>query len=172
MKDERAQLLLATIAVLLAAHLFMPSSLVSSAQARDEAASTVLRARTIELVDERGLTRVSLRTEEDGTVVFRMMDAKGTIRVKLGASEDGSGLVLLNGNTEPGVHLLASREGQESRWQRRAKRLGCFNHDIRIPGIADDNPLPVLSLKQRNQFSRVHHRTRLVGDLVGLPLPS
>jgi hypothetical protein len=31
--------------------------------------------------------------------------------VKLGASEAGSGLVLLDGSTEPGVHILARRSG-------------------------------------------------------------
>src|SRR3972149_455826 len=112
MNEKTTQLLLATVAALLAAHHFMPLPLVPTAQAGEKAAiHTVLRARTIELVDERGQTRVNLRTEPNGEVVFRMMDARGTIRVKLGASEDGSGLVLLDDQTEPGVHILASRKG-------------------------------------------------------------
>jgi hypothetical protein len=31
--------------------------------------------------------------------------------VKLGADKDGSGLLLLNGSTEPGVHMLAKNNG-------------------------------------------------------------
>jgi hypothetical protein len=109
MKIEPDRLLLGAVAILLAAHLLVPSSLASKVEAREGATEAVLRAQAIELVDGRGLTRLNVRTEGDGTVVFRMMDAKGAIRVKLAASDDGSGLVLLNGNTEPGVHLLASR---------------------------------------------------------------
>lgn len=71
----------------------------------------MLRARMIELVDDRGQVRADLKVETGGEVVFRMRDAKGTIRVKLGASEDGSGLLLLDDRTEPAVHLLAKRTG-------------------------------------------------------------
>lgn len=48
-----------------------------------------------------------LNVEADGSVVFRLHDRDGAIRVKLGADNDGSGLVLLDGKTEPGVHILA-----------------------------------------------------------------
>jgi hypothetical protein len=72
---------------------------------------TVLRAQAIELVDVRGQVRAQLNVESSGEAVLRLRDAGGTIRVKLGASEDGSGLVLLDGSTEPGVHLLAKRAG-------------------------------------------------------------
>lgn len=74
----------------------------------------VIRARAIELVDVRGQVRAQLSVEADGEAVFRMRDGTGAIRVKLGASEDGSGLVLLNESTEPGVRLLAEREGEAS----------------------------------------------------------
>jgi hypothetical protein len=72
-----------------------------------ETVPSILRAQTIELVDDRGRARASLEVEDDGQTVFRLRDANGTIRVKLGASEDGSGLVLLDDGTEPGIHLLA-----------------------------------------------------------------
>ena len=55
-----------------------------------------------------------------------MMDAKGTIRVKLGASEEGSGLVLLDDNTEPGVHLLASRGGTKVSVAQKGKETRVF----------------------------------------------
>jgi hypothetical protein len=76
-----------------------------------QAVSPVLRARAIELVDDRGVARAQLDVEPSGEVVFRLRDANGTIRVKIGASEDGSGLVLLDEATEPGLHALAKRGG-------------------------------------------------------------
>jgi hypothetical protein len=79
-------------------------------RAEASAVPQVLRARTIELVDARGLRRASLKVEPQGDVVFRLFDRRGTIRVKLGASENGSGLVLNDESTAPGVHVLATRE--------------------------------------------------------------
>ena len=75
----------------------------------------ILRARALELVDERGQIRSRLNVEPDGEVVFRLIDHNGTIRVKLGASEGGSGLLLLDETTEPGVHLIARRSGTSAR---------------------------------------------------------
>jgi hypothetical protein len=75
----------------------------------------VIRARVLELVDQRGQVRSRLNVEPSGEVVFRLLDQRGTIRVKLGAGEDGSGLVLLDGDTEPGVHLVARRAASPDR---------------------------------------------------------
>ena len=72
-----------------------------------------VRARAIELVDERGRVRAQLNVEPDGETVFRLRNAAGEIRVKLGAGEDGSGLLLLDGSTEPGIQLLAQRSGTQ-----------------------------------------------------------
>jgi hypothetical protein len=83
----------------------------AQARASAPAAEPVLRGRGLELVDEQGRSRASIRVETDGEVVFRLMDQKGTIRVKLGAGTDGSGLVLNNDATEPGVHILAKSAG-------------------------------------------------------------
>jgi hypothetical protein len=98
---------------------------VQLAQAgRASAASVpeILRARLIELVDQNGRVRAQLKVESDGEAVFRLRDSKGEVRVKLGAGSDGSGLVLLDGSTEPAIHMLAksaatsvtlsSRDGQ------------------------------------------------------------
>ncbi len=76
-----------------------------------QTADPVLRGRGLELMDEHGRSRASIRVEPGGEVVFRLTDQKGTIRVKLGAGEDGSGLVLNNDATEPGVHILAKSDG-------------------------------------------------------------
>jgi hypothetical protein len=76
-----------------------------------QAVAPVVRARAIELVDDRGRVRAQLDVEPTGEVVFRLRDASGTIRVKVEASEEGSGLVLLDEATEPGIHMLAKRGG-------------------------------------------------------------
>ena len=76
-----------------------------------QAVPPVLRARAIELVDDRGQVRAQLDVESSGEVVFRLRDSSGSIRVKVGASEEGSGLVLLDEATEPGIHMLAKRAG-------------------------------------------------------------
>ncbi|HUG15916.1 MAG TPA: hypothetical protein VMM78_12975, partial [Thermomicrobiales bacterium] len=55
-----------------------------------------------------------INVEPNGEVVLRLLDRNGTIRVKLGASETGSGLVLLDEQTEPGVHIRARRAGTTS----------------------------------------------------------
>ena len=83
---------------------------------------SVLRARTIELVDGRGAVRAQLKVEPGGEVVFRLRDARGTIRVKLGAQESGSGLLLNNERTEPGVQVLATRTGTLLTLQRGQQR--------------------------------------------------
>jgi hypothetical protein len=71
----------------------------------------VLRARAFELVDDAGKIRASITVETNGSAVFRMRDAEGTIRVKIDAKETGSGLLLLDETTNPGVQVLAGRDG-------------------------------------------------------------
>jgi hypothetical protein len=70
-----------------------------------------VRARAIELVDQHGQVRAQLNVEADGEAVFRLRDSKGEIRVKIGAGADGSGLLLLDGSTEPGIHMRAKSTG-------------------------------------------------------------
>lgn len=64
-----------------------------------------------ELTDSQGIKRATMKVEPNAEVVFRLIGEKGTIRVKLGASESGSGFVLLDDNTDPGVHAHANKEG-------------------------------------------------------------
>jgi hypothetical protein len=71
---------------------------------------SVLRARTIELVDGRRQVRAQIKVERSGEVVFRLRDRDGAVRVKLGAGREGSGLLLLNERTEPGVQALAGTD--------------------------------------------------------------
>ena len=81
----------------------------------EETAPALVRARALELVDDRGVVRSRLNVEPSGEVVLRLMDGKGTIRVKLGAGEDGSGLLLLDETTEPAVHMVARRGATKDR---------------------------------------------------------
>lgn len=69
-----------------------------------------ITVREFELIDQQGKQRVSIKVEPDGEVVFRLKDNNETIRVKLGASEAGSGLVLLDDQTNVGIHALAKKE--------------------------------------------------------------
>lgn len=87
-----------------------------------ERGSSVLRARTIEIVDARGQVRAQILVEPSGEVVFRLRDEAGTIRTKLGASRTGSGLLLLNEDTEPGVQALAGAKPTAVRLQRGGER--------------------------------------------------
>jgi hypothetical protein len=57
-----------------------------------------ITVREFELVDQRGIKRVTIEAYSEGEVVFRLKDAKGNITVKLDAGEEGSGLVLLEDN--------------------------------------------------------------------------
>lgn len=76
-----------------------------------QAVPDVLRARSLEIVDANGSRRLQVTTEPDGEAILRMRDRSGTIRVKLGAGDNGSGLLLLDGATEPGLHVLVTRRG-------------------------------------------------------------
>ena len=77
----------------------------------DEGPLPVLRARSIELVDEKGKKRAQLNVESNGEVVFRLRDSTGTIRAKFGADERGAGLILMDERTEATVQLRANDKG-------------------------------------------------------------
>jgi hypothetical protein len=111
MRERVTQVLLALTVVLLGAQFFRFAPTVATVRAEDGKVPDVLRARMIELVDDHGQARANLKVEPGGEVVFRLRDAQGAIRVKLGASADGSGLLLLDDQTEPAVHVLAKRGG-------------------------------------------------------------
>lgn len=104
MQAQRVAVVLTGInIVLLAAILFQ------GRPAAAQAVPPVIRAQSMEIVDGQGRVRFHLAAEPDGEAVFRMRDATGTIRIKLGASEEGSGLLLLDAETEVGLHVLAKR---------------------------------------------------------------
>ncbi len=103
MNSRLIRALLCVIGMLLVANLLRPAT----AQTKSPATPDVLRAQMIELVDAAGRRRASLKVEADGETLLRLFDERGTIRVKLGAGLDGSGLILMDNNTEPAVHVLA-----------------------------------------------------------------
>ena len=85
----------------------------------------VLRARQIEMVDEQGRVRASIKlhpADKTGkatggkpypeTVMLRLVDAEGRPFVKLGGSEQSSGLGLL-GETDT-THALLQAQGSET----------------------------------------------------------
>jgi hypothetical protein len=106
MKIHRLAIALAVINLILLVFLLMQGG-----SATAQSVPPILRARAIELVDDKGQVRAQFNVESSGEVVFRLRDGKGNIRVKLGASENGSGLVLLNDATELGVQILAEDTG-------------------------------------------------------------
>jgi len=111
--------LLLVISVVAASSLRLPGAATAATPQRvSREAPTevpVLRARALEIVDERGRIRSRVNVEADGEVVLRLIDRNGAIRVKLGAGEGGSGLMLADEATEPAVHIIARRTGTPTR---------------------------------------------------------
>jgi hypothetical protein len=91
--------------------LLLSFMLVQTPSTAQQSVAPVVRARAIELVDERGKVRAQLNVESTGEVVFRLRDAKGTIRSKFGADETGSGLSLMDDRTEATVQIRANQAG-------------------------------------------------------------
>ena len=110
MKTQRLVLVLTGINLVLL--------LLNLVQARSTTVQTVgpiLRARALELIDERNVVRVRLNVKESELNLF---DKNGIIRVKLGADEDGSGLVLSEGGTDASrgyVQIIARQTGTAER---------------------------------------------------------
>ena len=102
---------------------------ISLAQARapvTEGIAPILRGRALEIVDDRGRVRASIKlhpedpavTMPDGkaypeTVMFRLIDPNGRPNVKLGASEQGAGLGLA-GESEPTYIVLQAQRTSTS----------------------------------------------------------
>ena len=100
-----------------------------SSEMRDsspDSVSPVLRGRELEIVDEKGKVRASIKIQAgdpqykwpDGrvgypeTVMFRLVDPNGRPEVKLGASVEGAGLGLI-GETDS-TQLILKAEGANS----------------------------------------------------------
>jgi hypothetical protein len=110
-------------------------SLAQLRSASADGVAPVLRGSALEIVDDRGRVRASIKvhpadpavTMADGkaypeTVMFRLIDPNGRPNVKLGASEQGAGLGLA-GQSEPTYLVLQSQGTSTS--------LTFTNHDGR-----------------------------------------
>jgi hypothetical protein len=102
--------LLAQIDVRFLGFRFLRSAEVNSA-------GSVLRGRALEITDDEGRTRASIKvyppsvlpdgTTYPETVLLRLVNSQGTPNVKLAATEDGSGLVLSGDSNPTHVQILA-----------------------------------------------------------------
>jgi hypothetical protein len=102
--------LLAQVEVRFLGFRFLRSAEVNSA-------GSVLRGRALEITDDEGRTRASIKVHPtsvlpDGTtypetVLLRLINSQGTPNVKLAATEDGSGLVLSGEANPTHVQILA-----------------------------------------------------------------
>jgi len=99
-----------SINVLLIVGLTISILVAARSKSPEEQVLPVVRTQQFEVVDKNGKIRASIKVEDDGSTVFRLMDEEQTIRVKLAGSKDGSGVVLLNDETNPGVHMLSKRD--------------------------------------------------------------
>jgi hypothetical protein len=72
----------------------------------------VIRAQSIELVDDKGQVRAQLHLGVDGSGNLRLKDASGRVRIKLGTSVAGAtGLLLMDQSIEPAISLVTGKEG-------------------------------------------------------------
>ena len=85
-------------------------------------AESVLRARALEIVDDQGRARASIRIQAGGTangkaypetVILRLIDPNGRPSVKLAGSEQGAGLSLV-GESDSTHVILKAEEGSAS----------------------------------------------------------
>ncbi|HJQ68856.1 MAG TPA: hypothetical protein VKA70_07780 [Blastocatellia bacterium] len=121
MKTQRLAVALTVINLV-----FLIFNLINSRPATAEGVPQVLRGRSLEIVDDQGKVRASIKLHPadpaakmpDGktgipeTVMFRLIDAKGRPEVKLGASEQGGGLGIVGASDT--THLLLKAEGADT----------------------------------------------------------
>src|SRR5262245_59240454 len=119
MKTQR--LLLALTVVNLGLLVFLIAQLRPAA-AQDVA--PMLRARGLEIVDERGRVRASIAvlpatTEKNGersaeTVLLRLITEKGRPSIKIGASEESAGMALVGPSGTKNTYVTVGSNGTES----------------------------------------------------------
>jgi hypothetical protein len=87
--------------------------------ARAQAVPDILRAKGLEIVDDRGIVRAQIIVQpNDGAVLFRLIDQKQKPLVKLGAGADGSGLMLTGDPARQdwsGIQVMAKPAGSTLR---------------------------------------------------------
>ena len=87
--------------------------------ARAQAVPDMLRARGLEIVDDRGIVRAQIVVQpNDGGVLLRLIDQQRKPLVKLGAGADGAGLMLTGDPARQdwsGIQVLAKPDGSTLR---------------------------------------------------------
>ena len=87
--------------------------------ARAQGVPDLLRARGLEIVDDRGIVRAQIIVQpNDGGVLFRLIDQQRKPLVKLGAGAEGSGLMLTGDPARQdwsGIQVLAKPGGSTLR---------------------------------------------------------
>lgn len=118
MKAQRIAIAITAINLVLMIFLLAQMRPVSAQQKKNEA-SQVLRGSSLEIVDDLGKVRASIKIEPPSTVggklypqtvILRLIDTKGGPLVKLGAAEDGGGLYLDDGS-DGGIQMIAHNTG-------------------------------------------------------------
>ena len=119
MKVQRLPILLALVN--LALLIFTVAQMRSAAA---ESVPQVVRARALEIVDERGRVRASLKvlpakTQPDGetyaeTVLLRLITERGRPSVKIGASEQAAGLSLAGPTDTKDTYVILEAKGTAS----------------------------------------------------------
>jgi hypothetical protein len=114
MKTQRLAIALTAINLVM-----LLCTLANSRPAVAESVAPVLRGRALEIVDDQGRVRASIKVHPaDGksgypeTVMLRLIDQNGRPEVKLGASAEGGGLGLLGASDA--THVLLEAEGGET----------------------------------------------------------
>ena len=87
--------------------------------ARAQAVPDIVRAKGLEIVDDRGIVRAQIIVQpNDGGVLFRLIDQQRKPLVKLGAGADGTGLMLTGDPARQewsGIQALAKPGGSTLR---------------------------------------------------------
>src|SRR5438309_11334638 len=119
MKVQRLPIVLALVN--LALLIFTVAQMRSAAA---ESVPQVMRARALEIVDERGRVRASLnvlpaKTQPDGetyaeTVLLRLITERGRPSVKIGASEQAAGLSLAGPTNTKDTYVILEAKGTAS----------------------------------------------------------
>ena len=121
MKTQRIAIALTVINLV-----FLMFNLAHSRPATADGVAPVLRGRALEIVDDQGRVRASIKvhpadqtfkmpngkTGYPETVMFRLIDPNGRPEVKLGASEQGGGLGLIGSSDS--THVILQAEGADS----------------------------------------------------------
>jgi hypothetical protein len=114
MRTQRYLFALSILNLLLLAFLLLSRTGPAMASSR----SDVLRGRALEIIDDHGRVRASIKLHEAGTfkptgkkipetVMLRLIDSEGRPEVKIGASVEGAGLSLVGRSDSTQLLLLA-----------------------------------------------------------------